>query len=574
MATVPGAGARSGVGGRSTVFDEAFVAVADDASAIYWNPAGLSHLRYRYSATLSYNSMFSGLFGLTGVHQSFLALVHSGRFWGIGASLDRLGTDSVIEANEVGQILSTEGSYSEIRASFALSASAASLASVGATGNYFRSNSVITVSDASIDVGVLSRNLALLSSPAGARLRLRAGLVLRNLYHSLDLPQQYSIAAAFELHPPPGLFSSIMGNSSILAMSYANAIAGEGTPKLSFGVEFGPDVADSAIVNHVKLHLGAEYYPSVADSFNWKAGLRISGGNWGFNYTHERARLLGSSQRAAIELASGVKLIQNVVIGKRENGYALRPRRNFETRDDITIAVYFFDDASIAEARRLEFQLIVREGTSEFGVAKGVTLRQAQGRLFGNQSSELRSSLPRRPASIRISGDDMNQSESSTLYYSVRPIRDWFEEWGALQKGVYTVEISIGGTVQWIEQLNLDYDTNAQQIAKAAETLLESADLKSVLENAKTELVKAVRRDPSYPDTYYIAGVVSELSGDFRSAKLCYEEAVRLDPHFFDNKKLNNIAGFEYLKELANQQDAPVGSPHLYETLKQTSLEE
>jgi long-subunit fatty acid transport protein len=31
-----------GVGGRATAMGDAFIAVADDASSLYWNPAGLS----------------------------------------------------------------------------------------------------------------------------------------------------------------------------------------------------------------------------------------------------------------------------------------------------------------------------------------------------------------------------------------------------------------------------------------------------------------------------------------------------------------------------------------------------
>lgn len=86
IANIPGATATTGIGGRAAVFDEAFVAIADDASAIYWNPAGLASLRDRYSSTLSHNSLFSGLFGLTGIQRDFLSLVHSERYLGIGMS--------------------------------------------------------------------------------------------------------------------------------------------------------------------------------------------------------------------------------------------------------------------------------------------------------------------------------------------------------------------------------------------------------------------------------------------------------------------------------------------------------
>jgi len=43
-----------GVGGRAASMGEAFVAVANDASALYWNPAGITQLEKKASHFLTH----------------------------------------------------------------------------------------------------------------------------------------------------------------------------------------------------------------------------------------------------------------------------------------------------------------------------------------------------------------------------------------------------------------------------------------------------------------------------------------------------------------------------------------
>lgn len=49
----PGAYLRFGAGARDLAMDKAFVAIADDATAVYWNPAGLTRIQ---------GAEFTGLF--------------------------------------------------------------------------------------------------------------------------------------------------------------------------------------------------------------------------------------------------------------------------------------------------------------------------------------------------------------------------------------------------------------------------------------------------------------------------------------------------------------------------------
>ena len=61
-------GGRLLVGARPAALGEAFVAVADDGNAAYWNPAGLTTLRKQ-----EFNSMWADLFGLDGVKNMYLS---------------------------------------------------------------------------------------------------------------------------------------------------------------------------------------------------------------------------------------------------------------------------------------------------------------------------------------------------------------------------------------------------------------------------------------------------------------------------------------------------------------------
>ena len=57
-----------GVGARATAMGGAFTAIADDATALYWNPAGLSQIKGK-QLSASYNSWFAG------INQGYLSLV-------------------------------------------------------------------------------------------------------------------------------------------------------------------------------------------------------------------------------------------------------------------------------------------------------------------------------------------------------------------------------------------------------------------------------------------------------------------------------------------------------------------
>jgi hypothetical protein len=64
-----------GMGGRATGMGNAFTAVADDAYAIYYNPAGLNNIKYPEFAS-TYGKMLMGLDDKSNLGNSFLAYTH------------------------------------------------------------------------------------------------------------------------------------------------------------------------------------------------------------------------------------------------------------------------------------------------------------------------------------------------------------------------------------------------------------------------------------------------------------------------------------------------------------------
>ncbi|MDE2733733.1 MAG: PorV/PorQ family protein [Gemmatimonadota bacterium] len=79
-----------GAGARSAALGSAYVALADDATAGYWNAAGLSALNSR-QVHLTHSEHFSGL-----IQRDFVAVARPGRlFHGMALSLVRMGIDDI-----------------------------------------------------------------------------------------------------------------------------------------------------------------------------------------------------------------------------------------------------------------------------------------------------------------------------------------------------------------------------------------------------------------------------------------------------------------------------------------------
>lgn len=97
-----------GAGGRAAGMAEAFVAVADDASAIYWNPAGLAQITDK-EIFFMYNSWFQGITQEYVVYAQGIKNVCS---FGIGGTFVTCNDFSLTSEDVFGCYTGTMGSFS------------------------------------------------------------------------------------------------------------------------------------------------------------------------------------------------------------------------------------------------------------------------------------------------------------------------------------------------------------------------------------------------------------------------------------------------------------------------------
>jgi len=117
-----------GVGAKATAMGEAYVTLADDATATYWNPAGL--LSVQGSDLVGVHNAW-----ILDLRQEFAGVaVHTGRH-GFGVSFNALYTSEIDRRDETGQALGTFG-YSDVSVSGSYAFQVIESLGLGATVRY------------------------------------------------------------------------------------------------------------------------------------------------------------------------------------------------------------------------------------------------------------------------------------------------------------------------------------------------------------------------------------------------------------------------------------------------------
>jgi hypothetical protein len=180
-----------GVGARALAMGEAATATTDDATALFWNPAGLAQLEgqsatFMHAAALEDSSLDYAAYAR-----------HKGpSAWGIGVQYFSAGD---IETSLDGQ---TFGTYTpnDLAATLGYATTWGGYG-IGLSAKYIQSNLVETARTYALDAGVLS--------PAFWKDRVRAGIALANLgggikydQESSDLPM--TLRAGLAVYPAKG----------------------------------------------------------------------------------------------------------------------------------------------------------------------------------------------------------------------------------------------------------------------------------------------------------------------------------------------------------------------------------
>ncbi len=166
-----------GTGNRALGLGGAFVALADDASAPAWNPAGLSRL-LRYELQASH----TGYYGLDLSEQHLYVAIPSWRWGNFGLGIRQYGVKGIEERDEFNVLQSDELDRTEQEISFSYAQALTPTWSVGFSGKLRRlSFGTYSAQGVGLDIGVIGRPLASFGRSSGWQRGLSAGLSIRNV---------------------------------------------------------------------------------------------------------------------------------------------------------------------------------------------------------------------------------------------------------------------------------------------------------------------------------------------------------------------------------------------------------
>lgn len=264
-----------GVGARALGMGGAYTALADDANALYWNPAGLSKLEKR-EFTASHAEMFES------TRLDFLAYAHPTSQGTFAAGLTYLSQGKIEGRDSMGR--PTAGYDASDAAVTGAYARKLELAEVGAAVKYVRSHiGSVEAQSVAVDVGA---KRALGGLTIGAALRnLGPGLKYDNERN--DLPLRLAAGAAYKF-----------AGGHAVAAEAVNGPRGAGTDA-SFGGEY-------QAIKSVYLRAGYTTQSAVTGGTGFDAargmtfGLGLRNEKWSMDYAILPTGELGRSHRFSL----------------------------------------------------------------------------------------------------------------------------------------------------------------------------------------------------------------------------------------------------------------------------------
>ena len=223
----------SGAGNRALALGGAFVGLADDASAMIWNPAGLG-IRQR----LEVQATHAGYSDL-GSTQDYVAVVLPNWRWGAaGISISHFSIDGIEHRDDRNLLLGDNLSDSQTEIALGFGRSLSEALSIGGTVKIQRQSLAgFSGSGLGLDAGVLGRAGALLHSRADWMNRLTWGFSVRNLVQPSVRLDQESVADPAVVRAGLGFRAPTPGGRSALVLLDLEKSHGVGT-RLHAGMEF------------------------------------------------------------------------------------------------------------------------------------------------------------------------------------------------------------------------------------------------------------------------------------------------------------------------------------------------
>ena len=223
----------SGAGNRALALGGAFVGLADDASAMIWNPAGLG-IRQRLEVQATH-AAYSDL----GSAQDYVAVVLPNWRWGtVGISISHFSIDGIEHRDDRNLLLGDDLSDSQTEIALGFGRSLSEALSIGGTVKIQRQSLAgFSGSGLGLDAGVLLRAGALLRTRADWANRLTWGLSVRNLVPPSIRLDQESVPDPAVVRTGIGFRAPAPGGRSALVLLDLEKSQGVGT-RLHAGMEF------------------------------------------------------------------------------------------------------------------------------------------------------------------------------------------------------------------------------------------------------------------------------------------------------------------------------------------------
>jgi len=275
------------VGARAISMGEAFTALADDSSALYWNPAGMSMLRQKEVS-------FMGSQLIEGVNYEQMAFVAPGDSYAFGTNLSYLGYGTITGYDNTGSDIPT-GNVSAYAYNLngGISRLITDSLSLGVSGGLLHES----LADVSANTFAVNAG-ALYTLPTHAWDGLyRAGLAVRNLGPGLEfiserdpLPREIALGASAQgIHKLPLNLTADVG------------IPNDNSTYLSLGSEYW-------FRDMFAVRLG--YAGSNNEGKGLRVGFGLKYGSLLFDYAYAGFGDFGATNRLSLSLRFGEKLRQ------------------------------------------------------------------------------------------------------------------------------------------------------------------------------------------------------------------------------------------------------------------------
>jgi len=278
---------KMGVGARPLALGEAYVALADDISAIYWNPAGLVQLR-RQGMGFTYNKWFEDI----GYH--FFGYAHLLNDSVFAASFYYLGAEN-IEGIDYANNPTGEFNVYDLAVAFSYSRKMTDKLSVGLNFKFIREKLEDEVANAfALDLGALYKtginNLSL-----GLNIQ-NIGTKIKFIKESASLPLNYKFGLAYKLFPVYPVILTLDFNKLVNKDIY-----------------FGSG-AECWIGDYVAVRIGQKFDLNIEDELRFGLGLMVE--NLRLDYSYTPHKILGDTHQFSIGFYFGKPKIEKVKIYK------------------------------------------------------------------------------------------------------------------------------------------------------------------------------------------------------------------------------------------------------------------